>query len=136
MKGAGPGRWGCSGGLRWRAELGGREFGLVDPPSVDGVEHQSVSPSVPRSHHVRDHLQIPAKKTATTPPASPRPAGADAAMISDASLYSLAIFLGSVSMLLIVLYHFLEVNAAANDAEAPLSKQRRADAVPAKPLKP
>lgn len=32
-------------------------------------------------------------------------------MISDDELYSLAIFLGSASMLLIVLYHFLEVNA-------------------------
>lgn len=32
-------------------------------------------------------------------------------MISDNDLYSLAIFLGSLSMLLIVLYHFLEINA-------------------------
>ena len=32
-------------------------------------------------------------------------------MISDAGLNSLAIFLGCLSMLLIVLYHFLEVNA-------------------------
>ncbi|KAF6228859.1 hypothetical protein HO133_006970 [Letharia lupina] len=32
-------------------------------------------------------------------------------MISDDDLYTLAIFLGSLSMLLIVLYHFLEVNA-------------------------
>ena len=32
-------------------------------------------------------------------------------MISDNDLYSLAIFLGSLAMLLIVLYHFLEVNA-------------------------
>ena len=31
-------------------------------------------------------------------------------MISDADLYKLAIFLGSGAMLLIVLYHFLEVN--------------------------
>lgn len=32
-------------------------------------------------------------------------------MISDDDLYSLAVFLGSIAMLLIVLYHFLEVNA-------------------------
>jgi len=32
-------------------------------------------------------------------------------MISDSQLYSLAIFLGIASMLLIVLYHFLEVNS-------------------------
>src|SRR5262245_15169309 len=32
-------------------------------------------------------------------------------MISDNQLYSLAIFLGSAAMLLIILYHFLEVNS-------------------------
>lgn len=32
-------------------------------------------------------------------------------MISDNDLYTLAIFLGSMAMLLIVLYHFLEINA-------------------------
>lgn len=36
-------------------------------------------------------------------------------MISDAQLYSLAIFLGSAAMLLIVLYHFLEVNATDDE---------------------
>lgn len=48
-------------------------------------------------------------------------------MISDSQLYSLAIFLGSASMLLIVLYHFLEVNAKDG---APLSRERRADSIP------
>ncbi|KAF2652857.1 hypothetical protein K491DRAFT_604004 [Lophiostoma macrostomum CBS 122681] len=32
-------------------------------------------------------------------------------MISDNQLYTLAIFLGTASMLLIVVYHFLEVNS-------------------------
>lgn len=32
-------------------------------------------------------------------------------MITDSQLYSLAIFLGSAAMMLIVLYHFLEVNS-------------------------
>ena len=32
-------------------------------------------------------------------------------MISDNQLYTLALFLGSAAMLMIVLYHFLEVNA-------------------------
>ena len=32
-------------------------------------------------------------------------------MISDNDLYTLSIFLGSCAMLLIVLYHFLEVNS-------------------------
>lgn len=60
-------------------------------------------------------------------------------MISDASLYSLAVFLGSAAMLLIVLYHFLEINAqddtAAKTATADptvVSSQRKADALPAK----
>jgi oligosaccharyl transferase complex subunit OST4 len=35
-------------------------------------------------------------------------------MISDNDLYTLSIFLGSCAMLLIVLYHFLEVNADDN----------------------
>lgn len=51
-------------------------------------------------------------------------------MISDASLYSLAVFLGSAAVLMIVLYHFLEVNA--KDTGDVLSKQRKADAIPAK----
>lgn len=32
-------------------------------------------------------------------------------MISDGDLYRLAIFLGSCAMMMIVLYHFLDVNA-------------------------
>jgi oligosaccharyl transferase complex subunit OST4 len=32
-------------------------------------------------------------------------------MISDNDLYTLSIFLGSCAMLLIILYHFLEVNS-------------------------
>jgi oligosaccharyl transferase complex subunit OST4 len=35
-------------------------------------------------------------------------------MISDNQLYTLAIFLGTSAMLLIVLYHYLEVNAEDN----------------------
>ena len=35
-------------------------------------------------------------------------------MISDVQLYGLAIFLGSAAMLLILLYHFLEVNSVDN----------------------
>lgn len=32
-------------------------------------------------------------------------------MITDSELYSLAIFLGSLAMLLTIAYHYLEVNA-------------------------
>jgi len=37
-------------------------------------------------------------------------------MITDSQLYTLAIFLGTASMLLIVLYHFLEVNSEEHAA--------------------
>lgn len=36
-------------------------------------------------------------------------------MISDDDLYRLAIFLGSAAMLLIILYHFLEVNSVEEE---------------------
>lgn len=39
-------------------------------------------------------------------------------MITDDQLYKLAIFLGSLAMLLIVLYHFLEVNAIDDEPKA------------------
>lgn len=51
-------------------------------------------------------------------------------MITDNDLYSLAIFFGSLSMLLIVLYHFLEVNAKEDDGSKPageLNQERKAD---------
>ncbi|PHH63272.1 hypothetical protein CDD81_6129 [Ophiocordyceps australis] len=35
----------------------------------------------------------------------------DSTMISDRDLFSLAIFLGAASMVLILVYHFLELNA-------------------------
>lgn len=54
-------------------------------------------------------------------------------MITDAQLYSLAVFLGSAAMLMIVLYHFLEINAQPDDkTPTPLTQERKADAVPAK----
>ncbi len=53
-------------------------------------------------------------------------------MISDSSLYSLAVFLGSAAMLAIVLYHFLEINAkdAKDTPSSTLSSERKADAIP------
>ncbi|OTA57218.1 hypothetical protein K449DRAFT_386521 [Hypoxylon sp. EC38] len=39
-------------------------------------------------------------------------------MISDDDLYSLAIFLGSIAMVLIVLYHFFEVNSREDNTLA------------------
>ncbi|KAJ5919346.1 hypothetical protein N7466_010289 [Penicillium verhagenii] len=42
-------------------------------------------------------------------------------MISDNDLYRLAIFLGSCAMMMIVLYHFLDVNAR-DDEETPVAK--------------
>lgn len=39
-------------------------------------------------------------------------------MITDNDLHRLAVFLGSCAMMLIVLYHFLEVNAKEDDDDA------------------
>ncbi|KAH7040133.1 Oligosaccaryltransferase-domain-containing protein [Microdochium trichocladiopsis] len=47
-------------------------------------------------------------------------------MISDNDLYRLAIFLGSASVVLIVIYHFLEVNSQESALQ-----QKAAKAVPA-----
>ena len=49
-----------------------------------------------------------------------------ATMITDGDLYKLAILLGAVSMVLIVLYHFLEVNAI--DEASPSEKKSTAKA--------
>ncbi|KAL8664962.1 MAG: hypothetical protein Q9202_002672 [Teloschistes flavicans] len=43
-------------------------------------------------------------------------------MISDTDLYSLAVFLGCLSMLLIIVYHFLEVNAIEEDTSSTTTK--------------
>ncbi|KAI0124489.1 Oligosaccaryltransferase-domain-containing protein [Hypoxylon sp. NC0597] len=50
-------------------------------------------------------------------------------MISDDDLYSLAIFLGSIAMVLIVLYHFFEVNSSEDSALA----EKAARSKPAQP---
>jgi hypothetical protein len=51
-------------------------------------------------------------------------------MISDDDLYRLAIFLGSAAMILIVLYHFLEVNTKEEDDVVVATNEK----VPAKPV--
>jgi len=45
-------------------------------------------------------------------------------MISDSQLYSLALFLGSAAMLMIVLYHFLEVNAVDDEVSSDLKSEK------------
>ena len=53
-------------------------------------------------------------------------------MISDNDLYSLAIFLGSLAMLLIVLYHFLQVNAIEDDPLRPSGTKQGGEAIDGK----
>jgi hypothetical protein len=45
-------------------------------------------------------------------------------MITDSQLYSLALFLGSASVLLIVLYHYLQVNAVEDEAPADKASEK------------
>ncbi|KAJ9149265.1 hypothetical protein NKR23_g4446 [Pleurostoma richardsiae] len=50
-------------------------------------------------------------------------------MISDDDLYRIAIFLGSAAMILIILYHYVEVNATEDSSEnekAPLKQAQPA----------
>jgi hypothetical protein len=47
-------------------------------------------------------------------------------MISDDDLYRLAIFLGSCAMMMIVLYHFLDVNSSEEEPESINSSQTKA----------
>lgn len=42
-------------------------------------------------------------------------------MISDDTLYKLANYLGSAAVLMIVLYHWIEVNAKGNDKAIPVT---------------
>ncbi|KAG9551920.1 hypothetical protein KCU77_g16399, partial [Aureobasidium melanogenum] len=85
--------------------------------------------SLPSEHIFAPHNFLPLRHSIPYTP------NTIATMITDDQLYQLAIFLGSVSMLLIVLYHFLEVNAE-NDDKTPLSAERKADTVPgAKPVR-
>ncbi|EGS23855.1 uncharacterized protein CTHT_0005630 [Thermochaetoides thermophila DSM 1495] len=49
-------------------------------------------------------------------------------MITDGELYRLAIFLGSAAMILIILYHFFEINA--NEDEGKAVQEKAADKAP------
>jgi oligosaccharyl transferase complex subunit OST4 len=52
-------------------------------------------------------------------------------MISDDELYRLAIALGSIAMILIILYHFLEINAVPEstaESKARIASSSQADA--------
>ncbi|KAF2861019.1 hypothetical protein K470DRAFT_216024 [Piedraia hortae CBS 480.64] len=56
-------------------------------------------------------------------------------MITDDALYQLAVFLGVVAMLMIVIYHFLEINAQDDGKAgkaAPVSNARKVDSLPPK----
>ncbi|KAL1992405.1 hypothetical protein VTN49DRAFT_4437 [Thermomyces lanuginosus] len=75
---------------------------LPECPQID----QGASPSPQGNHHGPDaQNSVPVT------------------MISDNYLFVLAVFLGSCAMLLIILYHFLEVNAQDDD-ESPSEKAK------------
>ncbi|KAK2001267.1 hypothetical protein LX36DRAFT_653464 [Colletotrichum falcatum] len=50
-------------------------------------------------------------------------------MISDNDLYRLAIFLGSAAMVLIILYHYVEVNREEEQPAKPVQPAKSAKAV-------
>jgi hypothetical protein len=53
-------------------------------------------------------------------------------MISDDDLYRLAIFLGSVAMILIVFYHFFEVNSQESQPPKVKAPATKAPSTPSK----
>lgn len=75
------------------------------------IHHHHQSNTIKPNHPIH-HLR-------TTPQPSPlpkdHPTDKNKKMISDASLYSLALLLGSAAMLMIILYHFLEINSDEHD---------------------
>ncbi|KAI4128177.1 MAG: hypothetical protein LQ347_004296 [Umbilicaria vellea] len=91
--------------------------------------------------HLQDLVTLYSHASYTAPPILPDvvPSSShtlnlrfNATMISDDDLYRLAIFLGSLSMLLIVLYHFLEINAK-DDGQPTATPAEKLGAKPATP---
>ncbi|KAE9568478.1 hypothetical protein CGCF415_v002960 [Colletotrichum fructicola] len=75
-----------------------------------------VTKLVNSSHFESENLSLPSKATILdVHPYCCRAANSSSTMISDNDLYRLAIFLGSAAMVLIILYHFVEVNSKEND---------------------
>jgi oligosaccharyl transferase complex subunit OST4 len=106
---------------------------------VNRIQNNHLNPPKPNlksAHPLLSHTTSPLKKPNKLPSQTQHQLilskhnQQTATMISDSQLYSLAVFLGSAAVLLIVLYHFLEINA--KDAGEDLSPQRKADALPAK----
>ncbi|KAL4734735.1 Oligosaccaryltransferase-domain-containing protein [Aspergillus similis] len=78
--------------------------------TLDGYSMEATSIQTPSHFPSRSDLSGPLKTTSTW-----------LTMITDNDLHRLAVFLGSCAMMMIVLYHFLEVNAKEDeDATTPV----------------
>ncbi|USP74385.1 uncharacterized protein yc1106_01659 [Curvularia clavata] len=93
-------------------------MGLADIPEASRwPSHEPQSSTTEQPNQYR--LDIPgfALRSSSTSCQATTPRADTVKMITDSQLYSLAIFLGSAAMLLIVLYHFLEVNSEDHKTE-------------------
>ncbi|KAK4970694.1 hypothetical protein LTR42_007670 [Elasticomyces elasticus] len=103
-----------------------------DEKGRHGLQAAAAPPSVSESpNSVPKHFDFCSSASFTSNTTHPPRPRHPATMISDASLYSLAVFLGSAAMLLIVFYHFLEINSK-EDGKPVVSGERKADAIPQK----
>jgi oligosaccharyl transferase complex subunit OST4 len=102
------------------------QLGKASTEHRGSLTYTTTAPHITPSRHLRSSTQIQITRE--------EGGRSKDKMISDANLYSLAVFLGSAAMLLIVLYHFLEINAKDDDS-APLSAERKQDALPAGKVK-
>ncbi|EJT71583.1 hypothetical protein GGTG_10839 [Gaeumannomyces tritici R3-111a-1] len=103
-------------------------------PSVtqDGQLNTS-SRDTPHCKSVRTDITPSAAQRPSAKPASYPPGHIAATMITDNELYQIAIILGSAAMVLIVVYHFLEVNTLESEpADAKKASVSRTGAQPAK----
>ncbi|KDN62186.1 putative oligosaccaryltransferase [Colletotrichum sublineola] len=88
---------------------------VTPAPSAESSSGLSVWPSCPFGSTPRFTSQAPY---------SPKPN-----MISDNDLYRLAIFLGSAAMVLIILYHYVEVNREEEQPAKAVQPAKSAKAV-------
>ncbi|KAL8335465.1 hypothetical protein RB598_009581 [Gaeumannomyces tritici] len=89
------------------------------------AHHPSVTQDGQLNTSSRDTPHCKSVRTDITPSAAQRP--------SDNELYQIAIVLGSAAMVLIVVYHFLEVNTLESEpADAKKASVSRTGAQPAK----
>ncbi|KXH64696.1 oligosaccaryltransferase [Colletotrichum salicis] len=104
-------------------------------PSVAGLSVDSSSSGLVvrlvahRHPHLKLHKSFPKDPHRTVAQKHHRANDPEPIMISDNDLYRLAIFLGSAAMVLIIFYHYVEVNTEEDKPEKAVRSAKSAKAV-------